>query len=117
YRDGRRDRGALRERPVARRGAGFGTGICSDVGGNEHGRCHRPPRRNSVPDRIVPPVAAAFAAIGTAIGGALAVGAPLAGTHLLAGAALKATISSLAVKAFTQLAIGVSLSALGRAMA
>lgn len=64
----------------------------------------------------MPPVGVALGAIGTAIGGALTVGAPLAGTGLLAGAAMKATIGGIAVKAFTQLAAGVALSALSAAL-
>jgi hypothetical protein len=68
----------------------------------------------------MPPVAfaisTAVASIGTALG-ITAVGMPLAGTHFLANLAGAQMLASFAVKAFIQIATGVALSALARALA
>src|SRR5918992_921934 len=67
----------------------------------------------------MPPVAfaisTAVASIGTALG-ITAVGMPLAGTHFLANLVGAQMLASFAVKAFVQIATGVALSALARAL-
>ena len=119
--DRRRRRPARRHRrarDAGRRGAGRGRRAHI----SRRPRRHRPDRPAahrtlSPPSKSepMPPVAALIGAAATAVGASLgvAVGAPLVGTGFLASV----TASAFWVQAFTQIAVGVALSAIARALA
>lgn len=65
----------------------------------------------------MPPVGAAIGAAATALAGAFAVGAPIAGTNLMATTYAAAALKAAAGVALKQLAVGVALTALSAAMA